>query len=90
MLKDAVAVCDEMKRTESGEFSEVEHFMGSIVVIQDGLRRGTIAAFKLVDGQQRLTSLSLLLKALAVTVATETHLIRRIENFLLMGPLKQV
>ncbi len=42
-----------------------EHFMGSLVVINDGTRNGTIPAFKLVDGQQRLTSISLLLAVLA-------------------------
>ena len=41
-----------------------EHFMGSLVVILDGTVNGLIPAFKLVDGQQRLTSISLLLCAL--------------------------
>ena len=36
-----------------------EHFMGSLVVINDGTRSGTVPAFKLVDGQQRLTTISL-------------------------------
>jgi uncharacterized protein with ParB-like and HNH nuclease domain len=43
---------------------EPEHFMGSLVVINDGTRNGVIPAFKLVDGQQRLTTISLLLCAL--------------------------
>lgn len=43
---------------------EPEHFMGTLVVINDGTRNGTISAFKLVDGQQRLTTISLLLCAL--------------------------
>ena len=50
-----------------------EHFMGSLVVINDGTRNGTIPAFKLVDGQQRLTTISLILCALA-SLTKETHL----------------
>jgi uncharacterized protein with ParB-like and HNH nuclease domain len=61
LLDDALAVYDEMEASEDGDnpFSEVEHFLGSIVVIQDGTKSGTVAAFKLVDGQQRLTTISL-------------------------------
>jgi len=43
---------------------EPEHFMGALVVINDGTRNGTVPAFKLVDGQQRLTTISLFLCAL--------------------------
>jgi uncharacterized protein with ParB-like and HNH nuclease domain len=42
-----------------------EHFMGSLVVINDGTRNGTVPAFKVVDGQQRLTTISLILCVLA-------------------------
>ena len=41
-----------------------EHFMGSLVVINDGTQAGTVPVFRLVDGQQRLTTVSLLLCAL--------------------------
>jgi uncharacterized protein with ParB-like and HNH nuclease domain len=41
-----------------------EHFMGSLVVINDGARNGTVPVFKLVDGQQRLTTISIMLCAL--------------------------
>ncbi len=41
-----------------------EHFMGSLVVINDGTQAGTVPVFRLVDGQQRLTTISLLLCAL--------------------------
>lgn len=44
--------------------NEPEHFMGSLVVINDGTRSGIMPAFILVDGQQRLVSISLLLCAL--------------------------
>jgi len=47
------------------EQREPEHFLGSLVVIGDGTRSGTISAFKLIDGQQRLTTISLFLLALS-------------------------
>src|SRR5205085_11801806 len=54
MLNDALAVYDEMQPAGEGEgFTSIEHFLGSIVVIHDGMRSGTVSAFKLVDGQQR-------------------------------------
>jgi uncharacterized protein with ParB-like and HNH nuclease domain len=55
LLNDILAVYDSY----SSE-NEPEHFMGSLVVINDGTRSGTIPAFKLVDGQQRLITISLL------------------------------
>lgn len=41
-----------------------EHFMGTLVVINDGVQHGVIPVFRLVDGQQRLTTISLMLCAL--------------------------
>jgi len=41
-----------------------EHFLGSLVVIDDESSSGAMAAFTLVDGQQRLTTISLLLCSL--------------------------
>jgi uncharacterized protein with ParB-like and HNH nuclease domain len=38
--------------------------MGSLVVINDGTLNGTVPVFRLVDGQQRLTTISLFLSAL--------------------------
>lgn len=42
-----------------------EHFMGSLVVVNEGMVHGTVPVFKLVDGQQRLTTITLILCALA-------------------------
>jgi uncharacterized protein with ParB-like and HNH nuclease domain len=58
LFNDAIAVYDEMPETAEGDagYSSVEHFLGSIVVIHDGMRAGMVSAFKLVDGQQRLTT----------------------------------
>lgn len=62
---------------------EPEHFMGALVVINDGTRNGTIPAFKLVDGQQRLTSLSIILCVLARLVEnSHPSLFRRIRKLL--------
>lgn len=47
-----------------------EHFMGSLVVINEGMVHGTVPVFKLVDGQQRLTTITLILCALAEIVKT--------------------
>lgn len=82
LLKDALTVYDEIKADGSGGFTELEHFMGSIVVVHDGMRAATVTAFKLVDGQQRLTSLSLLLKALADCVP-ELPVGKKIERLLI-------
>ncbi|MCL5067208.1 MAG: DUF262 domain-containing protein, partial [Thaumarchaeota archaeon] len=49
------------KRQESGA-----HFVGSIVYIQDGIyQASTITPILVIDGQQRLTTVMLLLEALA-------------------------
>ena len=46
-----------------------EHFMGSLEVVNEGTI-GTMPVFKLVDGQQRLTTITLILCALAEIVRT--------------------
>ena len=62
---------------------EPEHFMGALVVINDGTRNGVIPAFKLVDGQQRLTSISLMLCALGEIVKnSHASLYKRIRRLL--------
>ncbi|MEP7290104.1 MAG: DUF262 domain-containing protein [Chloroflexota bacterium] len=52
--------------------NEPEHFMGALVVINDGTRNGTVPAFKLVDGQQRLITISVILCALGHLIK-ESH-----------------
>ena len=67
LLSDAIELHDEMGPLSPNAATperELEHFLGALVVISDGTRHGTMPAFKLVDGQQRLTSVSLLLCAL--------------------------
>lgn len=85
LLADALAVCDEVPASpvDGRTVSEVEHFLGSIVVIHDGMRSGTISAFKLVDGQQRLTTVALLLKAISRYAASSLPaLAKRLEKLL--------
>ena len=83
LLKDAIAIYEEYDPEK-----ETEHFIGSLVVINDGTR-GTITAFKLVDGQQRLTTLSLLflvLRDLVETVETtdeRERLFKKINKFVI-------
>ncbi len=59
LLNDVLSVYDSYSAD-----NEPEHFMGSLVVINDGTRSGTMPAFKLVDGQQRLITISLFFCAL--------------------------
>lgn len=40
---------------------ERRHFMGSIVTVPDGHQPGVVPAYQVIDGQQRLTTLSILL-----------------------------
>jgi hypothetical protein len=86
LLQDALAIHDEMASTgdpDSGKLPELEHFLGSVVVINDGSRNGTVPAFQVVDGQQRLTSMSLLLCSLAsVLDKSQANLQRKIRRLL--------
>ena len=41
-----------------------EHFMGAMVVVDDGERHGAMSVLSLVDGQQRLLTISILLLAM--------------------------
>ena len=98
LLADAVELHDEMgplTKDPPNESSadvlppqrELEHFLGALVVISDGTRHGTIPAFKLVDGQQRLTSISLLLCALMRAMEQQNNraLARRARKLLVNG-----
>ena len=64
---------------------KTEHFLGSIVVIPDGTVSGNISCLKLVDGQQRLTTISLLLCVLRdlAKAKNQDKLARKINKFLI-------
>lgn len=85
LLTDALAIHEEMQSSSGNSYTvqEPEHFLGSLVVINDGTRNGTVTAFKLVDGQQRLTTISLLLCALSRLVS-DSHpaLVKKIHKLL--------
>ncbi|MCG3775767.1 MAG: hypothetical protein JW395_2611 [Nitrospira sp.] len=83
LLNDGLAVCAEIPEDQAETTANIEHFLGSVVVIFDGMRGGTVSALKLVDGQQRLTTISLLLKALGALIETShANLSRKIDKFL--------
>ena len=78
LLNDVMGLYDAYKPEK-----EPEHFMGALVVINDGTRNGVVPAFKLVDGQQRLISISLMLCALG-KISEKSHpaLYKRIRRLL--------
>ncbi|MEB3309010.1 MAG: DUF262 domain-containing protein [Snowella sp.] len=69
LLNDAFAIYEEY---DGDENNPPEHFLGSLVVINEGEHNSDIESFKLVDGQQRLTTISLLCCALR-ELAEEKH-----------------
>ena len=85
LLEDAQGVHDRMPEVSGRETrGSLEHFMGALVVLPDGTEKGTIAVHRLVDGQQRLTSVSLLLCALG-HVAARSHpsVVKKIRKLIL-------
>lgn len=87
LLDDACAIHDEMpdESTENDGRLRIEHFLGSLVVVDAGTFAGTGTRFNLVDGQQRLISLSLLLCALREIVQTEQLAFAKDINSLLVN-----
>lgn len=64
LFSDIILLCNDKNHDDS-----TEHFMGSIVTVNSGLA-GSAPRYTLIDGQQRLITISLLLKALSA-VGTE-------------------
>ena len=67
------------------------HFIGSIVYIEDGLSNNTVQSPQLViDGQQRLTTVTLLIAALAQALGDEEPVDgfskRKLRNYYLLNP----
>ena len=63
---DAMLTYDALPRDDKGRFPE--HFLGALVVVPDNKASGIVPIYRLVDGQQRLTTISLLLCALGSAV----------------------
>ncbi|WP_068815020.1 DUF262 domain-containing protein [Phormidesmis priestleyi] len=79
LLNDTLAIYEECQ-----DEKEPEHFLGSLVVINDGTRSGVIPAFTLVDGQQRLTTISLLLCAFRDLICeTDARTARGVQKLLM-------
>lgn len=77
-LEDVFEACTSFKQNQ-----KTEHFLGSIVVIPDGTVNGNISCLKLVDGQQRLTTISILLCVLRDLAKKHgSKLARKINRFL--------
>jgi uncharacterized protein with ParB-like and HNH nuclease domain/predicted transport protein len=88
--KECRQLWDDVVRCGSSDKIAV-HFVGSIVYVESGLSQVTHQAPLLViDGQQRLTTVSLLLAALAKTVGEGEPLDgfsrRKIKNYYLLNP----
>ena len=63
-----------------------EHFLGSLVVIEEDSEKTLFQSYTLVDGQQRLTSISLLLAALR-DLTDGTSAKRQIDKYLINADL---
>ncbi len=85
LLEDACAIHDELPDEETDEGVKIEHFFGSLVVVNAGTFAGTVSRFILVDGQQRLTSLSLILCALREILKEESPSFAKQINRLLVN-----
>jgi uncharacterized protein with ParB-like and HNH nuclease domain/predicted transport protein len=88
--KECMQLWDDIVRTGSDERVSV-HFVGSIVYIETGLSQVTHQAPLLViDGQQRLTTVTLLLAALANALGDSEPVDgfspRKIRNYYLLNP----
>lgn len=80
---DAILTHDALPSVCGGT-RQPEHFLGALVVVPDGTRNGTIPVHRLVDGQQRLTTISLLLCALGEVVhASNPKLAQKIKRLLI-------
>lgn len=88
--KECRQLWDDIVRCGESDMIAV-HFVGSIVYVESGLSQVTHQApLQVIDGQQRLTTVSLLLAALANAVAEEEPLDgfskRKIKNYYLLNP----
>ncbi len=85
---DAMLTYDALPADENaGRFPE--HFLGALVVVPDGTAQGIVPVHRLVDGQQRLTTISLLLCALGNAIqSSHAALSRQIRRLLLNSDIE--
>lgn len=85
---DAIQTYDALPEVSKAQ-RPPEHFLGAVVVVPDGSTQGSVAVHRLVDGQQRLITISLLLLALSKTIkSTHPDLSRRIRRMLINQDVK--
>lgn len=88
--KECHQLWDDIIRT--GKNDEIlVHFIGSIVYIEEGLSNNTVQSPQLViDGQQRLTTVTLLIAALAKAIGSDEPVdgfsARKLRNYYLLNP----
>lgn len=88
--KECRQLWDDIIRTGKNDAISV-HFIGSIVYIEEGLSNNTVQSPQLViDGQQRLTTVTLLIAALAKALGDEEPVegfsARKLRNYYLRNP----
>jgi hypothetical protein len=83
LLADAFGLLDESTGSAQSNIApSLEHFLGSVVVVEDRVQ-GIMPVFKLVDGQQRLTTISILLATLLGQIQqSHPHLAKTIQRLL--------
>ncbi len=83
---DAILTYDALPAVGGGT-RQPEHFLGALVVVPDGNHQGAIPLHRLVDGQQRLTTVSLLLCAFANAIGPQHPLLAERTRRLLINDL---
>ena len=88
--KECRQLWDDIIRTGKNDAISV-HFIGSIVYIEEGLSNNTVQSPQLViDGQQRLTTVTLLIAALAKALGDNEPVdgfsARKLRNYYLLNP----
>ena len=84
LLEDVLLLCNEKNDDDA-----MEHFMGSVVIVSSGCA-GSAPRYTLIDGQQRLITISLLLKSLSAVGGealgeTQGHITAMLTNALEKG-----
>ncbi len=79
---------DIVESYNEGKNSEHEHFLGSLVVIEEDSEVPLFHSYTLVDGQQRLTTISLILCALRDCLDETVDLRETIQDCLLNSKVK--
>jgi len=91
-ISECQQLWDDIIRTGSNE-KVYAHFIGSIVYIQQGIYSvSATSPLLVIDGQQRLTTISLILEALARRVGTSEPIdgfsAKKIRHYYLLNPLE--